>query len=81
MTFFTFISYLSQLFNDYSKGSVIALLKMKFNPAFNENKTQLLEDAVKSGKVGSLDVDKESFKIIGTWKFPYTYNVCRSILF
>ena len=54
---------------------------MKFNPAFNENKTQLLEDAVKSGKVGSLDVDKESFKIIGTWKFPYTYNVCRSILF
>ena len=54
---------------------------MKFNPAFNENKTQLLEDAVKSGKVGSLDVDKESFKIISTWKFPYTYNVCRSILF
>ena len=81
MTFFTFISYLSQLFNDYSKGSVISLLKMKFNPAFNENKNQLLEDAVKSGKVGSLDVDKESFKIIGTWKFPYTYNVCRSILF
>ena len=39
-----------------------------FNPEFSENGTEIqpLKDAVKNGEVGSLEVDKESFKIIGS---------------
>ena len=45
---------------------MIAKIKLVFNPEFvnNDNETKLA-DAVKKGKVGSLEVDKNSFKIDG----------------
>ena len=54
------------MYVQYSKGSVIAKIKLVFNPEFADvdNETKLA-DAVKRGKVGDLEVDKKSFKIDG----------------
>lgn len=50
----------------YSKGSVIAKIELVFNREFadRDNETKLA-NAVKKGKVGDLEVDKNSFKIDG----------------
>ena len=50
----------------YSKGSVIAKIKLVFNSEFADGDNEMkLADAVKKGKVGALEVDKNSFKIDG----------------
>ena len=50
----------------FSKGSVIATIKLVFNPEFagKDNETRLAA-AVATGKVGSLEGDKDSFKVVG----------------
>ena len=62
------LNYHKKILDDflYSKGSVIAKIKLVFNPEFvNDDNETRLADAVKKGKVGALEVDKESFKIVG----------------
>lgn len=51
-----------------SQGSVVAKIELVFNPKFiaTDNETTLAA-AVRSGKVGSLDVDKESFTVVGKY--------------
>ena len=48
----------------FRKGSVIADLVLVFNPRFamNENISKPLIDAVRSGKIGELEVDKDFVK-------------------
>ncbi|XP_028395191.1 uncharacterized protein LOC114519267 isoform X2 [Dendronephthya gigantea] len=50
-----------------TKGSVVAVIELTFNPEFDDddNGTLNLKAAVESGKVGSLKVDKESYKKLG----------------
>ena len=50
----------------FRKGSIIADLVLVFNPRFatNENISKPLVDAVKSGKIGNLIVDK-NYIVIG----------------
>ena len=60
----------------YSKGSVIAKIKLIFNPEFanNDNETTLA-NAVVTGKVGSLEVDKDSFRIVGKQIALFIYSL------
>ncbi|CAB4022317.1 Hypothetical predicted protein, partial [Paramuricea clavata] len=47
-----------------TKGSVVAKIKLVFNPKFTDANETTLETAVKTGKVGQLEVDKDSFKVV-----------------
>ena len=54
------------MYVQYSKGSVIAKIKLVFNSEFAAGDNEMkLADAVKKGNVGTLEVDKNSFKIYG----------------
>ncbi len=64
----------------YSKGSVIAAIKLIFNPEFakNDNETTLA-NAVATGKVGSLEVDKDSFRVVGKQIALFIYSLYNSL--
>ena len=45
---------------------MVAKIELVFNPAFvNLDNETTLANAVETGKVGSLEVDKDSFKVLG----------------
>ena len=45
---------------------MVAKIELVFNPAFvNRDNETTLANAVETGKVGSLEVDKDSFKVLG----------------
>ncbi len=66
----------------YSKGSVIAKIKLIFNPEFanNDNETTLA-NAVATGKVGSLEVDKDSFSVVGKQIALFIFIILHLYLF
>jgi hypothetical protein len=57
-----------------SKGSVVAKIKLVFNPKFTDANETTLETAVKTGKVGELEVDKDSFKVVVEGKKLYSLH-------